>query len=376
MKGLVDTTLREGGQTVGVTFDPAVKKEIFLHLCRVGVEEIELGCATSFAPELVDFMGFCRRTEGSPRLALWSRCRRRDIALACELRPDVLSLSIPASDLHLEKKLARDRGWALAAVGEGVSMARDNGVALVSLGLEDATRADGGFVLQLARAAKSAGAFRVRIADTVGCATPGELAGMVGRLKKEIPIEVGVHCHNDFAMATANSIMALDAGADWADVTVLGLGERAGCAGLEAVAVFLAFRRGRGYETSRLTALAKIVACASGRKIHPHCPVVGERIFHCETGLHLQGLMRDPATYEPFPPEATGAERRFAFGVKSGMKEVADVLGRGGADWGRVELERLTREVRKRAAEFGRSLDAGEFAILVADAADAPAMDA
>jgi len=360
MKRLVDTTLREGAQTVGVSFGLAAKKEIFRRLCRIGVEEIEVGCATALDPDFGRFWRFCRDETAGVRLALWSRCLDRDVAVAQGLRPDVLSLSIPASDLHLKKKLGRDRAWALAAARDCIVRTRDAGIAAVSLGLEDVTRADPLFVDEIVAVALQAGAVRVRLADTVGLATPAEIAGLAERLKKRFPLEIGVHCHNDFGMATANSVAALEAGADWADVTVLGLGERAGCARLEEVAAFLVVRRGCGYDLAGLAALAEAVAGAAGSRIAPHHPVVGKEIFKCETGLHLQGLLRDPVTYEPYPPEMVGARRELLYGAKVGRSEVAAVLGMG---WRKDNsaVEEITRLLRKKAGRSGSPTDMDNF---------------
>jgi len=352
MSGLIDSTLREGEQTVGVHFSAAQKSEICPLLCRVGIEEIELGVATRLDPGLPGLVQACRRLP--VRIALWARCRPDDIDFAASLRPDVLSLSIPVSELHLRKKLGRDREWALAAVRDGVRQARTLGIPFVSLGLEDATRAEPDFVDKVVAVAAAAGANRIRIADTVGVANPLEISALVRRVQDLVPLAIGVHTHNDFGMASANAIAALEAGAQWADVTVLGLGERAGNARLEELTAYLTVRRGRSYRLEALAPLSSLVARAAGRAVAPQQPVVGADIFACETGLHLQGLEQDPATYEPYPPETVGSHRRLLYGSKIGRRAVRAQLAALGPPLSESQLEETVRAVRQQTREQGR----------------------
>jgi len=365
MKGLIDSTLREGSQTFGLAFTPAHKREIFAGLCRVGIEEIEIGVATPLDDGLPELMEFCRSHGRHTRLALWSRCRSDDIRFAATIAPDVLALSTPVSDLHIKKKLGRDRAWALAAVKTAVAEARSLGFRVISLGLEDGTRADRSFLKIMIKTAIDAGVDRLRLADTVGIAAPLEIADLVQGIKAMGPVEVGVHAHNDFGLATANSLAALDAGAEWADVTVLGLGERSGNARLEELAGYLTLRRGRGYRLDSMVELAKTVAAMSGRTISPHAPVIGERIFYCETGLHLQGLQKDAATYEPFPPESVGARRRLSFGGKIGRKEIVNCLQSMKINTAEFDINAVARNARRKAAEIGRPLLENELAAIV-----------
>ena len=154
-----------------------------------------------------------------------------------------------------------------------------------------------------------------------------------------VDCDLAVHTHNDFGMATANAVAALEAGAVWADATVLGLGERAGCARLEELVGYLRLEKGQtGLAPEHLKGLAEYVADRSARSIDPARPLIGDRIFTCETGLHLQGLQKDPVTYEPYPPEQVGAERRLLFGAKCGRRALierispARPLSRRGSD--------------------------------------------
>lgn len=366
VRGLVDSTLREGSQTVGVAFTLEQKMEIARHLVRVGIEEVEVGIASPLDLELPALIASCRREAGLRRLGLWCRCRDEDIACALRLAPDVLSLSVPVSDLHMAVKLNLGR----AAVAEMVARAIAKGRAAVpylSLGLEDATRADPAFLREIVTVACASGVDRIRIADTVGVTTPGEIAALVRELRLDFAVEIGVHMHNDFGMATANAIAALEAGAHWVDVTVLGLGERAGNSRLEEVAGYLALQGGRPYETTLLHSLSRLAADCSGRTLEAHMPVIGAGIFACETGLHLTGLAKDPQTYEPYDPVLVGAQRHLSYGAKVGKQGVAERLRQLGLSCQEVQLARLAATFRGQCLELGRPLYDREVRQLVVE---------
>ena len=365
MKGIIDSTLREGSQMVGVSFSLADKLAIITGLDKIGVEELEIGVASRYDHDLSELLRQARANRIKARLALWCRCRPEDITCAAALEPDVISLSIPGSDLHISKKLNKSREWVLATASSSIKQARENGLGYVSLGIEDATRADPVFLEKIIATAQAAGIDRIRLADTVGIATPLSLANLVTQLKGRFEVEIGVHCHNDFGMATANSMAALDGGADWADVTVYGIGERTGNARLEELAGFLGIRRGHNYDLAPLKGLVREVALLCGRPLDDHHPVVGSRIFACETGLHLQGLRREPATYEPYPPETVGLKRQLLFGSKIGRLEIDESLKLGRRKLSSSEYDRIVTEVREKAATLAYPLPLEEFSTLV-----------
>ena len=340
MYRIIDTTLREGEQTPGVSFTLNQKKTILAGLVAIGVHEAEIGLSAPLAGRPDDLIRHCRRHHPQLRLALWSRCRPEDIAWAGRCRPDVLSLSIPVSDLHLNERLGKNRNWAREQMTAAIASALAAGMA-VSIGFEDATRADRPFLAEMAGIAEEAGAGRIRLADTVGIASPQTMAQLVGDIRQVVrQAELAVHTHNDFGMATANAIAALGAGAAWVDATVLGLGERAGCARLEEVAGYLSLVLGLpGLAPEGLRPLSEYVASCQSLAVDPGRPLIGRRIFTCETGLHLQGLQVNPATYEPYPPESVGGRRRLVFGAKCGRRALLQRLADLGQrpDAGRLE---------------------------------------
>ena len=326
MPRLIDTTLREGEQTPGLHLSLAAKKCIFAGLVKTGVDEIELGVATSANPDLAELCSYADDHFPLQPISLWCRCREEDIRFAATLRPSILSLSIPASDLHLEKKLGKNRSWAAARVAISVRLALSLGINKVALGLEDASRADRAFLSELAEVARQSGAFRIRLADTVGIADPAMITDLV-KLMAGRGLEVAVHCHNDFGMATANTINAFQHGATWGDVTILGLGERAGNSRLEEVMAYLALQKGdERYNVPESIILCHQVAAETGREIPSHQPLLGSAIFTCESGIHQHGILADPTTYEPFAPEIVGKKRKLLVGPGSGRHGLADAL--------------------------------------------------
>jgi homocitrate synthase NifV len=352
----VDSTLREGDQAVGIKFTPDQKVEIAAELIRIGIEEIEVGVVSSLNKDLVEVVRRCRCQAQVTRLALWCRCRAGDIAQAAELAPDVLSLSIPVSDLHIKTKLKKDRKWVLRQLDQGIRQAHSAGIGYVSIGFEDATRAEADFVVQAAQVAQRAGADRVRLADTVGIATPASIARLIGAVSEKVDLEKGVHMHNDFGMASANAVAAFEAGANWADVTVLGIGERAGNSRLEEVAGFLALRQGRDYRLGNLRELVAKVAQMAKKEIDSQHPVVGDRIFACETGLHIMGLARDSRTYEPYDPGLVGARRQVLYGSKIGRCGMRQRLEQLGIRCSGKIISGLTERFRQQCLTLGRPL--------------------
>ncbi len=346
---LIDTTLREGEQTPGVRFSQRDRLIIIQYLHAVGVDEIELGISARTNTHLPDLLADSRSlVDARCCLALWCRCREDDILFAAECRPDVLSLSIPASDLHIHERLGKSRDWIIRRLEHAITLARKLKIPQVAVGFEDATRADPLFLVRLVQLAENYGAFRVRLADTVGICAPADLAELVRTVRTGRTIDIGVHCHNDFGMASANGIAALDAGARWLDATVLGLGERAGNSRLEEVVGFLSLSRGCSrYHPAQLARLCSFVAGVAGLDIGESHPVVGRNIFTCETGLHQHGLLVNPETYEPYNPTLVGRKRCLRFGGKSGRRALSLQLRRLGIHLTNTQQHALSQVIRK-----------------------------
>jgi len=362
---LIDSTLREGEQLYRAYYDLADKRRIIDLLARTGVEEIEAGWAGQ--EDLPEVLAHARKAAPKVAISVWVPCRAPDpdafpLALA-----DRVNIGVPVSEAHREKRLNLDRAGLLERAGSVVAAWKRAGAKYVSVGLEDVSRADLPFALEVGQAALTAGASRLRLADTTGILTPAETARLVRLFKSTLRCDLAVHCHNDFGMAAANALAALEAGADFADAAVLGAGERAGIAALEQVAAFLTLRRrSADYDLSMIKTLCGLVSKRADIAVARTRPVVGADIFACETGLHQHGLARDAALFDPYPPEAVRAARKSGLGKKSGRAAVRQAVSRLGATVSEAGLPELTRRVRLLSAGLKRPLTEAETLCLAA----------
>jgi len=267
---IVDTTLRDGEQAPGVAFTLREKVTIARLLDLLGVEVIEAGVPAMGKMEQDVVRAICELGLKS-RVASWNRVLLADIraSLACGVRE--VHITAPVSDLHIRDKLGKTRHWVMDCLVRAVRYAREHGCR-VSVGAEDASRADFGFLLEYALLAQDAGAERLRYADTVGALEPFTTRRMVSMLVSKLDIPVEFHGHNDFGLATANSLAAFAGGAAFISTTVGGLGERAGNASLEDMVLLFGdnFCSANGLKTGVLGALGRYVARAANRPQHHH----------------------------------------------------------------------------------------------------------
>ncbi|WP_022852410.1 LeuA family protein [Thermodesulfatator atlanticus] len=362
---LLESTLREGEQRFGVYFTPQVKREIALGLISCGIEELEIGVVK---PDeyLFNLWRSLKQAGFAERLSFWCRLKKEDILLAQSFVPSKLNLSIPVSNIQLKKRLHISCKDLLNKIVNLIKFAADK-FPFISLGLEDASRAEKDFLWQAIDSAVQAGAKRIRLSDTLGRWTPLEVANLVREFKSRFQgVELAIHAHNDFGMATANAICALESGADWADVSILGLGERAGLARTEEVLAFLYFHRNaKRYNLKRLVELVHYVAWHAGVSIPEFKPIVGKKLFYCETGLHVEALYKNRKLYEPFPPEEVGLKHHFEIGAKSGRAAIASKLKELGFNISEQELDTIVKQVKIISREKGAPLSDNEVLSLV-----------
>jgi homocitrate synthase NifV len=350
-----DTTLRDGEQTAGVVFSNHEKMRIAKLLDEVGVHQIEVGIPAMGGDEKATIKEIVDLGLDTSILA-WNRAVKADVQHSVDCGVDAVAISMSASDIHIEHKLQKSRQWVLDQIRECVAFAKEHDL-YVSVNAEDASRADLEFLLRFGQAAKEEGADRLRFCDTLGILDPFDTYNVVSFLIRE-GLNIEMHTHDDFGMATANALAGIKAGASYVNTTVNGLGERAGNAALEEVAMALKYlgKVDVGLHTSRFRELAEYVAAASARTIPAWKSIVGTNVFAHESGIHADGVIKNPLNYEAFAPEDVGLERQIVVGKHSGSRTIYRKFQEFGLELTQEDCDGVLALVRKTSVELKRAL--------------------
>jgi 2-isopropylmalate synthase len=360
---IFDTTLRDGEQSPGFSMKTDEKIRMARQLAKLGVDTIEAGFPISSRGDLEAVQAVAREVRDVPIAAL-ARAKKLDIDAAVEaLKPAAASrlhVFLATSDLHLQVKLNMTREQALEAIGSMIRYGRQQ-VAEVEFSAEDAGRTDIDYLCQVCKTAVDAGATILNLPDTVGYAVPEEYGEMFRRVREFLGDAQGVtlsaHCHDDLGLAVANSLAAIRAGVRQIECTINGIGERAGNASLEEIAVALAVRKESfGVTTNikleHLFPASRMLTEITGAQVAPNKAVVGANAFAHEAGIHQDGIIKNPSTYEIISPETVGVpSRSLVMGKHSGRNALRVSLRDLGFEATDAELAEIYRRVTALADE-------------------------
>ncbi len=359
---IFDTTLRDGEQTPGVSLTPDEKVEIAINLNNIGVDVIEAGFPISSHGEQEAIKKITSLNMDAEICGL-ARAVKKDIDVAIDCGVDSIHTFIATSPLHREYKLKMSKEEITNKAVDAIEYIKEHGIK-VEFSAEDATRTEIDYLIEVYKNAEDAGADRINVPDTVGVMIPRAMTYLISELKKEINIPISVHCHNDFGLAVANSLGAVEGGAEQIHCTINGLGERAGNAALEEAVMSLNMIYGveTNIKTEKLTEISNLVSKLTGIKTQPNKAVVGENSFAHESGIHAHGVLAHALTYEPIPPEMVGQKRKIILGKHTGAHAIQSKLKELGLEVGKNVSEEQFKEI------IGRIKDIGDKGKMITDA--------
>ena len=350
---IFDTTLRDGEQSPGASMNAAEKLRLARQLEKLGVDVMEAGFPASSPGDFESVQMIAKKIRNVQVTAL-ARTSKEDIDRAWEAVREAanprIHTFIATSDIHLKHKLNMDRDQVVREAVDAVRYAKgftDN----VEFSTEDGTRSDRDFLCRVFEAVIEAGATTVNLPDTVGYAIPEEYAQLITYVRQHTPnihkAVMSVHCHNDLGLATANTVAGIKAGARQAEVTMNGIGERAGNTSLEEVVMALYTRGdlmklGTSINTNQIHPTSRLTSMITGIVVQPNKAIVGANAFAHEAGIHQDGVLKNPMTYEIMEPEIVGlARNNLVLGKHSGRHAFRDKLAQMGYELSNEELNRL-----------------------------------
>jgi 2-isopropylmalate synthase len=341
-----DTTLRDGEQTPGISFPLNYKIQIARQLDKLEVDVIEAGFPIASKGELEAVKTIAKLNLDSKICGL-ARIVKEDIDAALDSDVDMIHVFISTSKIQIEHTIKKSREEIVQLAVDAVEYIKEHGRTCMFSAM-DATRTEVDYLKMIYKAVEDAGVDIVNVPDTVGIATPFKFHKLIKELRGHLKVPIDVHCHNDFGLAVANTYAAVLAGANEVQVTVNGMGERAGNASLAEVVMILHSIEGvkTNIKTEYLVETSKLVERFSGIKIPPNTPIVGDNAFSHESGIHAHGVIKEAATFEPglITPEMVGHKRRIIIGKHAGKHQIQKILEDAGYI---VDGETLTKIVEK-----------------------------
>ncbi|MCQ4152990.1 MAG: 2-isopropylmalate synthase [Archaeoglobi archaeon] len=362
---IFDTTLRDGEQMPGVSLPPVYKVQIAKALDRLGVDVIEAGFPAISKGEFdavkeISSLGLNSEICGLARIV------KEDIDSAIDAGVDMVHVFTPTSKIQVEHTIKISREEIIDKSVECVEYVKSHGLKCMFSAM-DATRTEFEYLEKIYKAVEGAGVDIINIPDTVGVATPFKFYELVKKLREDIKVMLDVHCHNDFGLAVANSYAAVMAGADEVQVTVNGIGERAGNASLEQVVMILHSLEGikTNIKTELLFDTSKLVERLTGVKMPPNTPIVGENAFSHESGIHAHGVIKEASTFEPgvLKPEMVGHRRRIVIGKHAGRHQIKKILEDAGYTVDDETLNKIFEKVKEMGDKGKRVTDRDLFTI-------------
>ena len=343
---IFDTTLRDGEQTPGVALTVEEKIQVAIRLNNLGVDKIEVGFPASSKGE-IESAKKIKASDLDSTLVGLARSLKSDIDAVLDSDLEYIHIFIGTSPLHRDFKLKKSKEEIAQVASEAVEYAKDHGLT-VEFSAEDATRTERDFLYEVYNDVVSAGADFLDVPDTVGILTPTLTRELITDIKDNFKTPVSVHFHNDFGLATANTLTAIECGANQAHVTVNGLGERTGNCSLEEIVMSLKSIYGidLGLDTTRLFALSKMLGRLTGVKMPVNKPIVGDNAFAHESGIHVHGILNNASTYEPISPEIVGHSRRIVLGKHTGANAIKSKLKELHLDLNQEQFDKVFNDIK------------------------------
>ena len=362
---IVDTTCRDGEQMPGISFTMEEKLDIAEKLENIGVEQLET--FATYNESDMRCAKLLKAKANNMSIMGWNRMVKKDVEDSIANGVDAVSISTDTSDIALQLKLKMSREEQVARLVDCVSYAKDRGV-YVCFNAGDATSTSADYLVEFASAGKAAGGDRFRICDTIGLLTPATSRNLIHDVMSRVDIDVEFHAHNDFGLAVANALAACEAAAQfegrklWVSTTVNGLGERAGNVPIEVFIMNLHKHYGVDkYKTEHILPLCKHVEKASGLVIPLNYPVVGGNMFTHKSGIHVDGVLKNPCLYEAFDPAKLGMQRKIALGKHSGKASIKHKLEQLGLAAPPEAIEAMRLEVSRVGEATKRNITDDEF---------------